>query len=164
MYYSVCEQLQDIFRYNPDVAHDTVVFVTDIDKRDRVIKFILYMEDIKNMSDIENMKSGQSMNRYEEGGLSFDFANGIFRKGAEILKLSPNEQKLLWMLVSNSGRLMTRDELYAQIWGSEARYVDDDALIVMTNRLRGMLESDIDGVTYIQTVYGKGYMWEKKLP
>lgn len=40
------------------------------------------------------------------------------------------------------------------------QYVDENALSVVVNRLRNKLESH--GQTYIKTIYGTGYLWEKR--
>ena len=40
--------------------------------------------------------------------------------------------------------------------------MDENALSVTINRLRRKLENKKDGVSYIQTVYGQGYIWKKK--
>ena len=58
--------------------------------------------------------------------------------------------------------LLTRSLLYDRLWGDGAEYVDENALSVTVNRLRRKLEDKKDGVTYIQTVYGQGYMWKEK--
>lgn len=92
----------------------------------------------------------------------FDFARLEFTKDGGEISLSVNEQKLLRLLVENPGRLLTRSLLYDRLWGDGAEYVDENALSVTVNRLRRKLEDKKDGVTYIQTVYGQGYMWKKK--
>lgn len=92
----------------------------------------------------------------------FDFARLEFTKDGGEISLSVNEQKLLRLLMENPGRLLTRSLLYDRLWGDGAEYVDENALSVTVNRLRRKLEDKKDGVTYIQTVYGQGYMWKKK--
>ena len=49
-----------------------------------------------------------------------------------------------------------------RIWQEGSDYVDENALSVTINRLRSKLEDKKCGGTYIQTVYGQGYMWKKK--
>ncbi|MDU2852209.1 MAG: winged helix-turn-helix domain-containing protein, partial [Clostridium sp.] len=38
-------------------------------------------------------------------------------------------------------------------------FIDEHALTVNINRLRSKIESKDDGVKYIKTIYGIGYMW-----
>lgn len=104
----------------------------------------------------------QKENIYKEDGFSFDFEHLIFEKGGNEIALSVNEQRLLRLLVENKGRLLTRDMLVDRIWGGSGEYVDENALSVTVNRLRGKLENKKDGVSYIQTVYGQGYIWKRE--
>lgn len=99
---------------------------------------------------------------YKEDDFYFDFEKLIFSKKSEKIILSPNEQKLLRILVQNKGRLLTRELLIDQIWSEAGEFVDENALTVTINRLRGKLEEKAEGITYIQTVYGQGYMWKRR--
>lgn len=99
---------------------------------------------------------------YTEGPFSFDFERLLFTCGGEKILLSPNEQKLLRVFVDNPGRLLARSVLIDRIWSEEGEFVDENALSVIINRLRGKLEGRNAQATYIQTIYGQGYMWKKK--
>ena len=89
---------------------------------------------------------------------SFDFGNMLFRVSGEKVELSKTEQKLLYLLVENRGRVMSRGELVDRIWTDGAEYVDENALSVTVKRLRDKL----DAQDYIKTVYGIGYSWVTK--
>lgn len=104
----------------------------------------------------------QSRMDYREADFSFDFDKIIFTKKEEKLVLSPNEQKLLRLLVENKGRLLTREVLIDRLWSDGGEFVDENALSVTVNRLRSKLENKGEKVTYIQTVYGQGYMWKRE--
>ena len=52
--------------------------------------------------------------------------------------------------------------LVDRLWTDGAEYVDENALSVTINRLRGKLEDKREGITYIQTVYGQGYVWRRE--
>ncbi len=99
---------------------------------------------------------------YIEDEFVFDFDRLLFSKGVEKLVLSPNEQKLLRILTDNKGKLMSREVLIDRIWSDGGEFVDENALSVTINRLRGKLECKGDKVTYIRTVYGQGYMWKRE--
>ena len=99
---------------------------------------------------------------YEEGEFRFDFDSLVFtRKGREVA-LSVNEQRLLRLLIENRGRVLTRGLLTDRLWSDGGDYVDENALSVTVKRLRSKLEDKMDGVSYIQTVYGQGYMWKRE--
>ncbi|MGN0484582.1 MAG: response regulator transcription factor [Lachnospiraceae bacterium] len=101
-------------------------------------------------------------NVYEEDGFQFDFERVIFWKNGKEIVLSVNEQRLLRLLVENRGRVLTRTVLVDRLWSDGGAFVDENALSVTVNRLRGKLEEKTEHVSYIQTVYGQGYMWKKK--
>ena len=99
---------------------------------------------------------------YREDGFRFHFDTmKYFRDNQEIF-LSVNEQKLLRLLVLNKGNLLMRNYLMDRLWSDSGEYVDENALSVTVNRLRSKLERKKEGATYIQTIYGQGYMWKKQ--
>lgn len=99
---------------------------------------------------------------FEEDSFRFDFDRLEYFKNDREISLSVNEQKLLRLFVENPGRLLTRNLLFDRLWGDSGEYVDENALSVTVNRLRRKLEDKRDRVSYIQTIYGQGYMWKKK--
>lgn len=113
---------------------------------------------------IQNLlrRKKDSTRAYMEDEFTFDFDKVLFCKGEEKLLLSLNEQKLLRLFVENKGRLLTRETLIDRLWSDGGEFVDENALSVTVNRLRGKLEQKGIHVTYIQTVYGQGYMWKKE--
>lgn len=100
---------------------------------------------------------------YKEDHLYFDFQKLEFHKNGEELLLGKNEQKLLKLFLENRGRLLTREILVDRLWSDGAQYVDENALSVTVNRLRAKLEDKKEHITYIQTVYGQGYMWKREI-
>lgn len=96
---------------------------------------------------------------YQEDGYCFDFDKMIFRSAGREISLSVNEQRLLRFLVINPGRLLTRELLMERIWPDGEEYVDENALSVTVNRLRGKLLQK-GAASPIQTVYGQGYIWK----
>ena len=80
----------------------------------------------------------------------------FYRDGME-LELSRTEQKLLRCLTENRGKNISRSRLIDEVWQGDTEFVDDHALTVAVNRLRGKLGADTE---CIRTVYGIGYTWE----
>jgi two-component system response regulator RegX3 len=81
-----------------------------------------------------------------------------FVNGDEI-KLRKKEFALLEMLLSNPGRVMTRDQLIDQIWGHD--YVGDTkTLDVHIKRLRSLVEEHPKEPRHITTVRGVGYRFD----
>ena len=90
---------------------------------------------------------------FQEGEFFFDFRKMEFLKAGRVLELSRTEQKLLRCLLEHKGRSVSRSQLIDQVWQGDTEYVDEHALTVVVNRLRGKLG---DGQNSIQTVYGVG--------
>jgi len=69
------------------------------------------------------------------------------------------EFELLEMLLTNAGRVLTRDTLIDRIWGHD--YVGDTkTLDVHIKRLRSRIEEDPSQPTRITTIRGLGYRYE----
>ena len=104
---------------------------------------------------LRKLRSTEGASVMEIGPYSFDFAALRFCVNGSPVELSKTEQKLLRLLVENSGRTMERAMLIDRIWSDSADFVEENALSVTVKRLRDKLGAQ----TYIKTVYGVGYTW-----
>jgi DNA-binding response OmpR family regulator len=74
-------------------------------------------------------------------------------------KLTVTEFKLLYLLASELGRPVTRDELIERIWGRRVGY-RDRRIDVFVQRLRKKLDAAGATNTFVQTHIGVGYRFE----
>nr|WP_042273808.1 response regulator transcription factor [[Clostridium] dakarense] len=102
-------------------------------------------------------QSNNKNNKVTIDNMNFNFDKMEFKKGNNIITLSKTEQKLLKILVSNHGQVLTRNQLIDSIWSEESEYVDENALTVNIKRLREKIEDKKSSHKYIKTVYGIGY-------
>lgn len=72
------------------------------------------------------------------------------------LSLTVRELQLLVTLARNPQRIMTRDELFAAVWGSQPRRADR-SVDVYVSRLRAKLDEALPGAKLIHTHNGIGY-------
>jgi two-component system KDP operon response regulator KdpE len=90
------------------------------------------------------------------GLLRVDFAQRSVQVNAKDVKLTPTEYDLLKSLIKNKGKIMTRQMLLTQVWGTgygtEAHY-----LHVYIGQLRRKIEPDPTNPRFILTVSGVGY-------
>ena len=93
----------------------------------------------------------------EVGSLVLDADRGTVSKSGEEIPLSALEYRLLLLLVSNRGRLMTREKLLEDIWDVAGDFVNDNTLTVYIKRIREKVEDDPANPTVIRTVRGLGY-------
>jgi two-component system response regulator RegX3 len=93
--------------------------------------------------------------------ISLDFARHEVTVRGQEVRLPLKEFELLEILMLNAGRVMTREALIDQVWGTD--YVGDTkTLDVHIKRLRARIEEDPSQPTHITTVRGVGYRFEER--
>lgn len=80
-------------------------------------------------------------------------------KNGIIIDLTLKEFELLKLLVSNKGKVLTRDFLLDKIWGYEY-YGETRTVDVHVRHLRQKIEDDDKNPRYIETVRGIGYKFK----
>jgi len=92
------------------------------------------------------------------GDVRIDFTtNSVFRE-EEKLELKAMEYKLLSYLVRNRNRVLSKDELFKEVW--EDSFVGDNTLNVHVRHLREKIEENPKEPRYIKTIWGTGYVFE----
>ena len=74
----------------------------------------------------------------------------------ERLHLTVRELELLTALVERRNRIVTREELYREVWGGPYRK-SDRSVDVYVGKLRQKLENAVPGRCFIHTHFGFGY-------
>lgn len=92
----------------------------------------------------------------ECGPFSYDYSTMRFYKGKEELILSSREAAIFLLFLQNPGQIFTKDMIYEKVWGTSVA-VDDNAIMVYINRLRGKVEEDRQKPAHILTARGLGY-------
>ncbi len=92
----------------------------------------------------------------ERGPFTYDYNTMRFYKNGEEVILSTREASLFLLFLQNPGQIFTKDMIYEKIWGTSVA-VDDNAIMVYVNRLRGKIEADRQKPVHIVTVRGLGY-------
>ena len=72
-------------------------------------------------------------------GLTLNIDNSSMQINDEVIDLSKNEYRLLYILMKNHGKILSREKLLRALWDDE-RFVDDNTLTVNINRLRRKIE------------------------
>ena len=90
------------------------------------------------------------------GDVTVDLAaHSVLRDGRPV-RLTPTEWKVLELLVRNEGRLVTRQTMLTQVWGSE-HVTDTGYLRLYLSQLRKKLEPDPRNPRHLLTESGMGY-------
>ncbi len=98
---------------------------------------------------------------YKVGNLVVDFQNGRAMVNGEVLKLKAQEFKLLCYLVQNRGRVLTKDELFREVWGDTI--TSDGTLNVHVRHLREKIEETPNEPHLIKTIWGVGYIFGEQI-
>ena len=98
--------------------------------------------------------------RVTVGDISIDPDQHIVMVRGVLTKLPLKEFELLYVLMANAGRVMTRDTLIDRVWGSDY-YGDTKTLDVHIKRLRSKVEADPANPVAILTIRGLGYKFER---
>ena len=78
--------------------------------------------------------------------------------GEQTLALSKNEYRILWTLLREKGRIVSREKLMEALWQTDS-FIDENTLSVNMARLRKKLDSvGLSG--FITTKIGAGYLVE----
>lgn len=97
---------------------------------------------------------------YDDGNLKIDFINHkCYLKNTE-LKLTSLEFKLLSYLALNPNRLITKSELFDNVWND--KFAGDGTLNVHIRKIRELIEDDPNNPSYILTVWKEGYRFNLK--
>lgn len=89
-------------------------------------------------------------------GLTVDFTARIVYTDGQRVEMSPKEYDLLFYMVKNLGRALTREKLITEVWGYDY-YGDDRTLDTHIKLLRRNLG---DYARFIVTLRGVGYRFE----
>lgn len=82
----------------------------------------------------------------------FDFNKMEVFKNNNVISLTSLEKKILFLLVSNKNKVVTRENLINYIWELTGNDVYDNTITVYLKRIREKLDTDI-----IKTIKGIGY-------
>jgi two-component system alkaline phosphatase synthesis response regulator PhoP len=94
--------------------------------------------------------------RIEWEGFTIDREKYVVIRNGEEIFLPKKEFDLLFFLASSPGRVVTRDEIFAAVWGEDV-VVGDRTIDVHIRRIREKL-----GIDNIRTVKGVGYKFEER--
>lgn len=99
--------------------------------------------------------------RLEFGDLVIDNGGRSVVLNGELTEFTSAEYDLLWLLASNAGRILSREDIFERLRGIE--YDGQDRSIdVRISRIRPKIGDDPDNPKRIKTVRSKGYLFVKE--
>ena len=109
-----------------------------------------------------NSGSGEESHRLSFRGLTIDSDTRIVHIGDAQVELHAKEFDILCYLAQNQGRILTKQQIYEEIWQEPYAY-DDNNIMGYISKLRKQIEPDANNPTYIQTVKGVGYRFSREV-
>ncbi len=91
------------------------------------------------------------------GAFEFDPQTGILCKNGRSLALQPQPAKVLSLLVSRPGELITREELQLQVWGKDTFVDFEHNINFAVRQIRAALKDDAEKPRFIETLPRRGY-------
>ena len=98
---------------------------------------------------------GSERSVLEHNGLTLDLSRSVAMAPGGQIELTKNEMRILALLMSHAGTIVSREDIMRDLWDSDA-FVDDNTLTVNINRLRSTL-AKIGVSDYLVTHRGRGY-------
>jgi len=97
------------------------------------------------------------MSVYRFGNVELDFHKFESRKDGRDLGLTPLELKILKLMITGKGKVITRDEFLDQVWGVENLNVSHRTVDSHVAHIRKKIEDDPSKPQYILSVHSIGY-------
>ena len=92
---------------------------------------------------------------FDDGYLKIDSVNKTVFVNGEEKKITSIEWKLLYYLIENKNRLVTKNEIFDNVWND--KFTTDGTLNVHIRKIREAIEKDAQDPKYIITVWKEGY-------
>lgn len=103
-------------------------------------------------------KRQYSMDDITDGNLRFNKVNRTAYKENQPLELTAKEFDLLLLLIENKGKVLKKEFIFRQIWGSDS-FSEPQTLTVHIKWLRQKIEENPKSPKRLLTVWGVGYQF-----
>lgn len=150
-----------------------IILSARIDKEDKLNGFNLGADDyIEKPIDIDilQVKIAALFKRYyvnedsnsiiKSGNLAIDQDKMSVTCDGKVLNMTIKEYDLLFLLVTNKGKTLSKDYLFSKIWGNDTES-ENQTLTVHIKMLRDKIEENSKSPKRIVTVWGVGYRYEE---
>lgn len=158
--FDICKKIKEqtnipvIFVTSRDTAEDEIksIQVGGIDFITKPYNKTILLEKIKRALKLTNPMNFRELTK---NGYTLDLHLSLLKYDGKEIELTRNEFRILYYFFTNSGRLITKDELLEKLW-NDKYYLDDNILMVNINRLRKKAKQ-IGTTDFLTNIRGKGY-------
>ncbi len=107
---------------------------------------------------LTRMNDGASGEILRSGDLEVRPSEFLVLVRGRVLNFTKKEQQLLAVMMRSEGRILSREELYALVWGNKLK-PGDRTVDVYVRKLRSRLTTAIPESKFIHTHFGFGYRY-----
>jgi len=101
--------------------------------------------------------SENSKDIFEYLGLVLNLKTHVCLLNGEEINLTPTEFKIIKTLLENKGKVVSSEELFAEIWNGEEYIEKNNTITVHVRNIRNKMGETVEEPKYIKTVWGIGY-------
>jgi DNA-binding response OmpR family regulator len=97
---------------------------------------------------------------YQSGGLLIDDESKTVTVDGDEVHLTPVQYKILTLLIANTGRVFSIEDIYEKVW-NEPAFQPENTVAVHIRKIREKIEINPKEPKYLKVVWGIGYKVEK---
>ena len=162
--FAVCKKIRE--KDNTPI----IILTARAEKEDKLNGIILGADDyIEKPYDIDILiakikgifKRRLSIDILTDSNITLNLSTETVIKNNKVIDMTAKEFALLYLLIENKGKTLSKDYIFNKIWGTESES-EQQTLTVHIKWLREKIEDNPKNPTKILTVWGKGYRWESK--
>lgn len=94
---------------------------------------------------------------YRFGLFEFDAASGELRKQGRLVRIEPQPSRALACLLEQAGRVVSREDMRAQVWDAGTHVDYDRGLAYCIGQVRTALGDSADNPRFVETLPRRGY-------
>lgn len=160
--FAVCKKIRE--KDNTPI----IILTARAEKEDKLNGIILGADDyIEKPYDIDILiakikgifKRRLSIDILTDDDITLNLSTETATKNGKVIDMTAKEFALLYLLIENKGKTLSKDYIFNKIWGTESES-EQQTLTVHIKWLREKIEDNSKKPTRILTVWGKGYRWE----
>lgn len=161
--YNLCKQIREqsqvpIIFISCQTEEDSILLGLNVGGDDFICKpYSLQILLAKVKVVLRRLSDGQDEEIVTFGDCQVNITEEVIVKRGEEICFKRMEKKLLLYLIKNRNSLVTKEELFKEVW--QEAYVGEGTLNVHIRKIREKIERNPSKPEYIITEYGKGYLF-----
>lgn len=114
---------------------------------------------LRRYSELGSIREADRADQLTVGDITLDLSDKHIYVRGESVRLTATEFKILRLLMENTGRVFSSEEIYEKVWKSDA-YAVENTVMVHISRIREKIEIDPKTPEYLKVVWGIGYVFD----